>query len=121
MIARNFFVATALSCATFALADVKPAILFSQEPCKGKSLDIKADNGCVLLPVDLRKNINGADLPTDVVCNFFTDEKCDNPLYIGMEDPGTCFFSDPDVDIANKTVSVQCYDSNSIYDQREAL
>jgi hypothetical protein len=38
-----------------------------------------------------------------------------------MEDPGTCSFSDPDVDIANKTVSVHCYDSNAIYDQRESL
>jgi hypothetical protein len=50
-----------------------------------------------------------------------SDEKCQEPLYIGMEDPGTCNFSDPDVDIANKTVSVHCYDSNAIYDQRESL
>jgi hypothetical protein len=53
-----------------------------------------------------------------IVCS---DEKCQEPLYIGMEDPGTCSFSDPDVDIANKTVSVHCYDSNAIYDQRESL
>lgn len=50
-----------------------------------------------------------------------SDGKCQEPLYIGMEDPGTCSFSDPDVDIANKTVSVHCYDSNSIYDQRAGL
>ncbi|KAJ5671795.1 hypothetical protein N7507_000922 [Penicillium longicatenatum] len=63
-----------------------------------------------------QKNINGAKLPVDVVCDFYTDTTCQakDALYIGMEDPGVCSFSKEE--IQNKTVSVYCYDGSAIYD-----
>ncbi|KAJ5548205.1 hypothetical protein N7513_005439 [Penicillium frequentans] len=103
-----------LSCTVSAATNKDPATLYSQEKCSGKEIEIKADNTCVLLPVGSRKNINGAKLPEDVVCDFYTDEKCQEPLWIGMEDPGDCSFSE--LEIQNKTVSVHCYDGSAIYD-----
>ncbi|KAJ5928900.1 hypothetical protein N7466_007856 [Penicillium verhagenii] len=73
--------------------------------------------------VDRRKNINGARVPEDVVCDFYTDDKCQEPLWIGMEsseDDSDCSFSDPSLEIQNKTVSVHCYDGTAIY-EHEAL
>lgn len=37
-----------------------------------------------------------------------SDKKCKEPLWIGMEDPGTCSFSE--LEIGNQAVSVHCYD-----------
>lgn len=45
---------------------------------------------------------------------LYSDEKCQEPLWIGMEDPGDCSFSE--LEIQNKTVSVHCYDGSAIYD-----
>ncbi|KAJ5727273.1 hypothetical protein N7493_005093 [Penicillium malachiteum] len=118
MMSYKILALTFLSCAVqlVAGADSKPpATLYTKEPCTGQTVQIPADNSCVLLSEDLQKNINGAKLPEDVVCNFFTDEKCETPLYYGMEDPGDCNFST--LEIADQTVSVQCYDGSSIYDE----
>ena len=45
-----------------------------------------------------------------------SDKTCqpENALYIGMEDPGLCSFSEQE--IQNQTVSVYCYDGSAIYD-----
>ena len=43
-----------------------------------------------------------------VLCS---DKKCEEPLGIGMEDPGSCSFSE--VEIGNQAVSVHCYDDTA--------
>ena len=43
---------------------------------------------------------------------MYSDEKCKEPLWIGMEDPGTCGFSE--LEIENKAVSVRCYDDTEL-------
>ncbi|KAJ5646748.1 hypothetical protein N7490_003120 [Penicillium lividum] len=111
MMLYKFLAFTLLSCTANAAGAAKPpATLYSKEPCTGKEIKIKADNTCVLLPLELRKNINGAKVPEDVVCDYYTDEKCQEPLWIGMEDGDYCNFSGPELEIQNKTVSVHCYD-----------
>lgn len=78
-----------------------------------------------------QRKVNGAKVPEGVVCDFYTqvfcysyhgseltlrsDEKCREPLWIGMEDPGTCDFGE--LEIENKSVSVHCYDDT----QREEI
>jgi hypothetical protein len=41
-----------------------------------------------------------------------SDEKCKDPLYISMEDPGDCNFGE--LEIKDKAVAVLCYDSTTI-------
>ncbi|QLI65178.1 uncharacterized protein G6M90_00g021220 [Metarhizium brunneum] len=84
------------------------ATVYSEERCKGKAYTIKPDGKCTLLPGDLTGKINGAMVPEGVVCDFYIDKKCNEPLWIGMEDPGTCNFSE--LEIGNQAKSVHCYD-----------
>jgi hypothetical protein len=42
----------------------------------------------------------------------FSDVKCQDPLWISMEDPGVCSFSE--LEIKDKAVAVLCYDSTTI-------
>ncbi|KAK8932255.1 hypothetical protein VCV18_000789 [Metarhizium anisopliae] len=65
------------------------ATVYSEERCKGKAYTIKPDGKCTLLPEDF-------------------DKRCMEPLWIGMEDPGTCNFSE--LEIGNQAKSVHCYD-----------
>ncbi|KAJ5287460.1 hypothetical protein N7478_003146 [Penicillium angulare] len=92
-----------------------PATLFTEETCLGDSFEVAADGKCVLLPENLQKDISAAEVPEDVVCDFYTDEKCNEPLWIGMEGEDKCMSFSP-LEISNKTVSVHCYDADSIYD-----
>ncbi|KAJ5093920.1 hypothetical protein N7456_009781 [Penicillium angulare] len=106
-----------LSYSAQAVAAAKPpATLYTEEPCQGETFEVAADNKCVLLPENLQKHINGVKVPEDVVCDFYSDEKCDEPLLIGVEDPGICKFSEWEIE--NKTVSVHCYDADAIYDDK---
>ncbi|OAA71702.1 hypothetical protein LEL_08937 [Akanthomyces lecanii RCEF 1005] len=87
---------------------VEKAKLYSEDACGGRAYTVNPDDTCTLLPRILQKKVNGAKVPEGVVCDFYTDEKCKEPLWIGMEDPGTCGFSE--LEIENKAVSVHCYD-----------
>ncbi|OAQ68864.1 hypothetical protein VFPPC_13746 [Pochonia chlamydosporia 170] len=84
------------------------AFLYSKESCEGTEHKVEPNDKCTLLPESLRRKINGAKVPKDVVCDFYTDEHCKEPLLIGMEEPGECSFSE--YDIENRAVSVHCYD-----------
>lgn len=44
-----------------------------------------------------------------VLTPHLSDERCEEPLWISMEDPGDCSFSE--LDIKDKAVAVLCYDS----------
>ncbi|KHN97017.1 uncharacterized protein MAM_05126 [Metarhizium album ARSEF 1941] len=107
---------------------VDKATVYLEEACRGKAYTITANDKCTQLPEDWyefskatlltewqlmrdafrRRKINGAKIPEGVVCDFYIDEKCQQPLWIGMEDPGTCSFSE--LEIGNQAVSVHCYD-----------
>ncbi|OAA48407.1 hypothetical protein NOR_01657 [Metarhizium rileyi] len=87
---------------------VEKAIVYSKEPCEGEWQTINPDDKCTLLPANLRGIVNGAKVPEGVVCDFYTDDQCEEPLWIGMEDPGTCSFSE--LEIGNQAKSVHCYD-----------
>lgn len=39
---------------------------------------------------------------------FCSDTRCEEPLWIGMEDPGTCDLGELEID--NQVVSIHCYD-----------
>ncbi|KAG6004034.1 hypothetical protein E4U21_001430 [Claviceps maximensis] len=77
------------------------AIVFSETSCKGQQQALEP-NG--------RWKAQGAKVPTDVVCDFYSDESCSVPLWIGMEEPGSCRFDE--LEIENKALSVLCYDDS---------
>ncbi|KAM3438600.1 hypothetical protein MY4824_003139 [Beauveria thailandica] len=87
---------------------VEKATFYSEEACKGRAYTVDPDDKCTLLPSQWQKRITGAHIPEGVVCDFYNDEGCEQPLWMGMEDPGTCDFSE--LEIEKKAVSVHCYD-----------
>ncbi|EJP64627.1 uncharacterized protein BBA_06621 [Beauveria bassiana ARSEF 2860] len=77
---------------------VEKASLYSKEACKGRAYTVEPDDKCKLLPSQWQKSITGAHIPEGVVCDFYNDERCEAPLWIGMEDPGTCDFSELEIE-----------------------
>jgi hypothetical protein len=47
-----------------------------------------------------------------MLIRHLSDEKCEDPLWYSMEDPGVCSFSE--LEIKDKAVAVLCYDSTKI-------
>ncbi|KAG5925511.1 hypothetical protein E4U42_004208 [Claviceps africana] len=86
------------------------AIVFSKASCQGQQQAFEPNGMCMLLNEELRGKAKGAKVPMDVVCDFYSDESCSAPLWIGMEEPGTCSFDD--LEIENKAVSILCYDDS---------
>ncbi|KAG6111825.1 hypothetical protein E4U14_002256 [Claviceps sp. LM454 group G7] len=86
------------------------AVVFSEMSCGGRQQDVEPNGRCTTLRSGMRDRAQGAIVPTDVVCDFYRDESCSAPLWIGMEEPGTCNFAE--LGIANQAVSVFCYDDN---------
>ncbi|KAK5798691.1 hypothetical protein VI817_004981 [Penicillium citrinum] len=59
--------------------------------------------------------VTGVKVPEDIVCNFYKDDKCDQPILYSVEEPGICTFSEWDTDdqkVANESVSILCFNSN---------
>ncbi|KAF4766230.1 hypothetical protein HAV15_010583 [Penicillium sp. str.  len=103
-----FFVVPALA--------LDPAIIWSQEPCDGESAEIPANNQCTPVPASLVGKVTAVTVPEDVVCNFFKDGNCQEPILYSVEDPGVCNFSHWDTDdnkVSNMSASIQCYDSTA--------
>ncbi|QPG94677.1 hypothetical protein C2857_006709 [Epichloe festucae Fl1] len=98
-----------LSCAAGVLS-LDSAVVYSEESCKGATQVIEPDGECNLLNDDLSRRARGAKVPENVVCDFYDDKSCSQPLWIGMEDPGSCNFAE--FEIENKAVSVVCYDDS---------
>ncbi|KAE8141794.1 hypothetical protein BDV38DRAFT_278577 [Aspergillus pseudotamarii] len=91
-----------------------PATIWSKEPCTGESAEIPSDNKCTPVPEPLAGKVTAVTVPENVVCNFFRDENCQEPILYSVEDPGICTFSEWDVNdnkVSNESASVQCYDS----------
>ncbi|KAG6039377.1 hypothetical protein E4U41_002740 [Claviceps citrina] len=86
------------------------AVVFSEESCKGRQQAVEPNGRCTLLNSDLRGRVQGAAVPEDVVCDYYSDESCSVPLWIGMEEPGSCRFAE--FEIENKAISVLCYDDS---------
>ncbi|KAG6013035.1 hypothetical protein E4U54_007162 [Claviceps lovelessii] len=86
------------------------ATVFSKASCKGQRQVLDPNGRCTLLNIGLRGKVQGAKVPVDVVCDFYIDESCSVPLWIGMEEPGSCRFQE--LEIENKAVSVLCYDDS---------
>ncbi|KAG6061667.1 hypothetical protein E4U17_000422 [Claviceps sp. LM77 group G4] len=91
---------------------VENAVVFSEISCVGRQQDVEPNGSCTLLKPGLRARAQGAIVPTDVVCDFYSDESCSAPLWIGMEEPGSCNFAE--LEIQNQAVSILCYDDSRL-------
>ncbi|KAJ5111976.1 hypothetical protein N7532_000021 [Penicillium argentinense] len=114
MVSYKFLTLAIVSCVAPALAAEK-VTLYSQEPCTGDLTQIEPNNKCTLIPETLKGKVTGVKVPEDIVCNFYKDEKCVEPILYSVEDPGICKFSEwdtADQKVSNTSASVRCYDSN---------
>ncbi|KAG5979563.1 hypothetical protein E4U55_005025 [Claviceps digitariae] len=109
---KIFFVVLSSVARGLALQNIKAcqAIVFSKPSCKGQQQAVEPNGRCTLLNAKLRGKSEGAKVPEDVVCDFYSDEECSVPLWIGMEEPGSCQFDE--LEIENKALSILCYDDS---------
>ncbi|KAE8345053.1 hypothetical protein BDV24DRAFT_126198 [Aspergillus arachidicola] len=113
MVSSKFLTLALISCVVPALAVEKPTI-YSQEPCTGESAEIEPNNKCTPVPDTLKGKVTAVKIPEDIVCNFYKDKNCAEPILYSVEDPGICKFSEWDMDgqkVSNQSASVLCFDS----------
>ncbi|KAJ5352586.1 hypothetical protein N7452_001560 [Penicillium brevicompactum] len=110
MVSSKVFLLAVLSCAAPALAVEKPT-LYSEAPCRGISQTIEPNENCTIVSADLKGKVSGATVPEALICNFYKDEKCEDPVIVGLEDPGVCDFDE--FEATNKTVAVVCSKSET--------
>ncbi|KAE8402205.1 hypothetical protein BDV37DRAFT_253041 [Aspergillus pseudonomiae] len=113
MVSSKFIALAIFSCMAPALA-AENVTLYSEEPCTGETALIQPNNKCTLVPEALAGKVVGVKVPEDIVCNFYKDEKCKEPILYSVEDPGICTFSEWDTDdqkVSNLSASVLCFDS----------
>ncbi|KAE8329960.1 hypothetical protein BDV39DRAFT_202540 [Aspergillus sergii] len=88
------------------------ATIYSQEPCTGESAQIPANKLCTPVPLSLYHKVTAVSVPENVVCEFYKDLLCLDPLLNSVEDPGICKFSEWDTNdgqISNQALSILCY------------
>ncbi|KAF9890436.1 hypothetical protein FE257_005841 [Aspergillus nanangensis] len=112
MVSSKVIVLAIFSCVSPALT-VEKVTLFSQEPCAGDQAMIQPDNRCTLVPQILTGKVAGVKIPADIVCNFYKDENCNEPILYSVEDD-ICKLSEWDTEdqkVGNVTASILCFDS----------